>query len=62
MNPKIEGLKKYTVLLNSTALFEAQARAVKNGMNPKIVGNNSAFLRQLIADYCDNDGKENKNG
>lgn len=58
MNSKIEGLKKYTVLLNSTALFEAQVRAVKNGMNPKIVGNNSAFLRQLIADYCDRDEDE----
>lgn len=52
MNPKIKGLKKYTVLLNTKELEKAQSKAV-NYLGPKTAGNTSAFIRWLVADFLD---------
>lgn len=44
-------VKKYTVMLNDAELFTAQLYATRDGVNPKITGNNSAFLRWLLQTY-----------
>lgn len=48
--PKLP-VKKYTVMLNEAEIYTAQLYATRDGVNPRITGQNSAFLRWLLRTY-----------
>lgn len=52
MPKKIDGLKKYFVLLNEKELEQAKQIAVKRDIsNLSIVGNTSGFIRYLVQQF-----------
>ena len=52
MPKKIDGLKKYFVLLNEKELEQAKQIAVKRDIrNLAIVGNTSGFIRYLVQQF-----------
>lgn len=52
MPKKIDGLKKYFVLLNEKELEQAKRQAVKRDITTlSLVGNTSGFLRYLVQQF-----------
>lgn len=52
MPKKIDGIKKYFVLLNEKELEQAKQIAVKHDIrNLSIVGNTSRFIRYLVQQF-----------
>lgn len=58
MPKKIDGLKKYFVLLNEKELEQAKQIAVKRDIrNLTIVGNTSGFIRYLVQQFIKGEKK-----
>lgn len=61
MPKKIDGLKKYFVLLNEKELEQAKQIAVKRDIrNLSIVGNTSGFIRYLVQQFIKDNENEKK--
>ena len=58
MPKKIDGLKKYFLLLNEKELEQAKQMAVKRDIrNLSIVGNTSGFIRYLVQQFIKGEKK-----
>ena len=55
--PKLD-VVKVTLTINPQRLFDAQMYAARMGVDPKIVKNNSSFIRYLIDRYIEQMSKK----